>query len=107
MSCDTHVTLVRPAKSAVRLPELKQHGEGGSVAAFQSGSAEPRLQKRNSDCVEARRPWELSTMIHVEVSGATLDAHWLHAASVLFCKCGLPPYSRVVPVDPSSLALVV
>ena len=26
-----------------------------------------------------------------EAPGATLDAHRLHAASVLFCKCGLPP----------------
>ena len=41
----------------------------------------------------------------VEVPGATLDSHWLHAASVLFFKCGLPPYSRVVPVDASSHAL--
>ena len=40
-----------------------------------------------------------------KVPGATLDAHRLHAASVLFCKCGLPPYSRVVPVDASSHAL--
>ena len=45
--------------------------------------------------------------IWLEVPGATLDAHWLHAASVLFCKCGLPPYSRVVPVDASSHALAM
>ena len=42
-----------------------------------------------------------------EVPGATLDAHWLHAASGVFCKCGLPPYSRVVPVDASSHALAM
>ena len=42
-----------------------------------------------------------------EVPGATLDAHRLHAASVLLCKCSLPPYSRVVPVDASSHALAM
>ena len=42
-----------------------------------------------------------------KVPGATLDSHWLHAASVLFFKCGLPPYSRVVPVDASSHALAM
>ena len=44
---------------------------------------------------------------HVKVPGATLDSHWLHAASVLFFKCGLPPYSRVVPVDASSHVLAM
>jgi hypothetical protein len=43
----------------------------------------------------------------VKVPGATLDAHRLHAVSVLFCKCGLPPYSRVVPVDASSHVLAM
>ena len=91
------MTLVRPAKSAVRLPELKEYGEGGSVAAFQSGSGEPSLQKAGSDCAEARRPWgDTTARHHVEVSGATLDAHWLHAASGVFCKCGHPPY-RMLP----------
>ena len=44
---------------------------------------------------------------HVEVPGATLDGYWLHAASVLFCKCAPPPYAHVLPLDASSHALAM
>ena len=59
-------------------------------------------------CAEARRSWgDTTSRHHVEVPGALLDGCWLYAASVLLCNCGLPPYSRVVPVDASSHALAM
>ena len=93
------MTIVRPAKTAVRLPELEKNGEGGQNAGKQSGSGEAGLQQATSHSANARMPRGDTTARHmVEVPGATLDAQ-LHAASGVFCKCGLPPYSRVVPVD--------
>ena len=57
------------------------------------------LQQAGSHCAEARMPrGDTTARGMAEVPGATLDAHWLHAASGVFCKCGLPPYSRVVAV---------
>ena len=101
------MTLVRPAKTAVRLPELKEYGEGGHFAGDKSG-LKYLLEKRSSYCANARRPWrDTTSRHHVEVPGALLDGCWLYAASVLFCKCGLPPYARVVPVDASSHALAM
>ena len=82
------MTIVRPAKTAVRLPELEKNGEGGQNAALRVGSGNPWLQQAGSHCAEARRPWgDTTARGSVEVPGATLDAHWLHAANVLFCKC--------------------
>ena len=68
------------------------------------------LQQAGSHSANARMPRGDTKARHmVEVPGATLDSHWLHAASVLFFKCGLPPYcySRVVPVDASAHALAM
>ena len=57
-------------------------------------------------CVSAGEP--VCRRQYVEVPGALLqDGCWLYAASVLLCKCGLPPYARVVPVDASSHALAM
>ena len=75
---------------------------------YRVGSGKAGLQQASSRCANARMPRGDTTARHmVEVPGATLDAHWLHAASGVFCKCGLPPYSRVVPVDASSHALAM
>ena len=94
---------MRPAKTAVRLPELENNGEGGQHAGKKSGSGKPWLQQAEPGSPEARIPrGDTTARRMVEVPGATLDAHWIHAASGVFCKCGLPPYSRVVPVDASS-----
>ena len=72
------------------------------------GSGEAGLQQATSHSANARMPRGDTTARQVaEVPGATLDAHWLHAASGVFCKCGLPPYSRVVPVDASSHVLAM
>ena len=102
------MTIVRPAKTAVRLPGLEKNGEGGQNAGKQLGSGKTGLQQATSHIANARMPRGDTTARQVaEVPGATLDAHWLHAASVLFFKCGLPPYSRVVPVDASSHALAM
>ena len=101
-------TLVLPAKYAVRLPELKKYGEGGQNAGKKSGSGGYLLEKAGSHCPNARRPWGGTTARRetevVEVPGATLEARCPLAP----CgqrrgksKCGLPPYSRVVPVDAS------
>jgi hypothetical protein len=63
------------------------------------------LQQATCHRANARMPRGDTTARQVaEVPGATLDAHWLHVASGVFCKCGLPHYSRVVPVDASSHA---
>jgi hypothetical protein len=99
---------MRPAKTAVRLPGLKKNGEGGQNAGKQSGRGKAGLQQASSHCANARMPrGDTTARGMAEVPGATLDAHWLHAASGVFCKCGLPPYSRVVPVDASSHALAM
>ena len=106
--CGRCGTMWRTPCASRPLPELKKNGEGGQNAGNKSGSRKAWLQQADSHCANARRPWgDTTARHHVEVSGATLDAHWLHAASGVFFKCGLPPYSRVVPVDASSLALVV
>ena len=66
------------------------------MLVIKSGSVNAWLQQAGSHCAEARRPWGNTTAHHhVEVLGATLDAHWLHAASGVFYKCGLPPYRGV------------
>ena len=39
------MTIVRPAKTAVRLPELEKNGEGGQHAGKQSGSGKAGLQQ--------------------------------------------------------------
>ena len=79
VSCDSHVTLVRPAESVVRLPELDKYGDGGQNAGNKSGSVRSWLQKAGFHCANARRPWgDTIARHHVEVSGATRDAHWLH-----------------------------
>ena len=73
-----------------------------------SGCGKAWLQQAGSHSANARMPRGDTKARHmVEVPGATLDSDWLHAASVLFIKCGLPPYSRVVPVDASSHALAM
>ena len=102
------MTIVRPAKTAVRLPGLEKNGEGGHNAGKKSGCGKAWLQQAGSHSANARMPRGDTKARHmVKVPGATLDSHWLHAASVLFFKCGLPPYSRVVPVDASSHALAM
>ena len=102
------MTIVRPAKTAVRLPGLEKNGEGGQNADNKSGSWKAGLQQAGSRCANARMARGDTKARHmVEVPGATLDSHWLHAASVLFFKCGLTPYSRVVPVDASSHVLAM
>jgi hypothetical protein len=73
-----------------------------------SGCVKAWLQQAGSHSANARMPrGDTKARHHHQVPGATLDSHWLHAASVLFFKCGLPPYSRVVPVDASSHALAM
>ena len=57
------------------------NGEGGQNAGNQSGSVKAWLQQAGSHCANARMPWGDTTARRmVEVPGATLDAHWLHAA---------------------------
>ena len=73
------MAIVRPAKTAVRLPELEKNGEGGQNAGKQSGSGEAGLQQARSRCPEARMPWGDNKARHmVEVPGTTIDAHRLH-----------------------------
>ena len=92
----------------MRLPELKKNGEGGQHAGKKSESVKAGLQQAEPGGSEARMPrGDTTARRMVEVPGATLDAHWLHAASGVFYKCGLAPYSRVVPVDASSHALAM
>ena len=79
------MTIVRPAKIAVRLPELEKNGEGGHNAGNKSGGEKAGLQQAGSHSANARMPWGDTTARQVaEVPGANLDAHRLHAASVLF-----------------------
>ena len=102
------VTIVRPAKTAVRLPGLTKIAKEATMLVINQVAGNHRFKSSQLLCAEVKRPWGDTTARGVfEVPAATLDTHWLHAASVLFCKCGLPLYSRVVPVDASSHALAM
>jgi hypothetical protein len=58
---------------------------GGHNARNKSGGEKAGLQQAGSHSANARLPWGVTTARQVaEVPGATLDAHRLHAASVLF-----------------------
>ena len=104
-SCDHRATCENSREAA----RAEKNGEGGHNAGNKSGSGKAGLQQ--AELPIAQRPGcpgGTPQLVYLaEVPGATLDAHRLHAASVLFCKCGLPPYSRVVPVDASSHALAM
>ena len=95
MSCDTHVALMRPAKSAVRLPELTKYGEAKEARMLERNQVAENL-RFNSAAPIVRRPGGpggvpyLATKHHAEVPGALLEGCWLYATSVQFCNCGLP-----------------
>ena len=107
LTCDHLAT----CENSRELPELKKNGKGGQNADNKSArSGKAGLQQASSRCTNARMPWGDTTARGLsEVPGATLDDHRLHAASVLFRKCGLSPplFTRVVPVDASSHALAM
>ena len=92
-SCDHRATCENSREAA----RAEKNGEGGQNAGKQSGSGKAGLQQATSHSANARMPRGDTTARQVaEVPGATLDAHWLHAASGVFCKCGLAPLIHVL-----------